>query len=313
MLLCAALLFCGCSGSYDMPYTADSTISSFRIVNPEAETNTAKSFAEDLCIADSDINAEELSLSQSAAAGLFDLSGKNTIYAKNIHARLHPASLTKVMTAIVALKHGQPDMMLTASENVHIEEEGAQVIGLKTGDTMTLTQALNILLIYSANDVAVMIAEGVSGSTDEFVQMMNDEAHAIGATNTHFTNPHGLTADDHYTTPYDMYLMMNEACKYSLFTEIIHTPEYTTVYHDKNGEEKEVEIQTTNRYLQGSDGTPSGITVIGGKTGTTSAAGHCLVLLSRDTKSDPYISIVMNTGSRDDMYAYMTRLLEMAE
>ncbi|MCR5502842.1 MAG: serine hydrolase [Lachnospiraceae bacterium] len=295
-----------------MPYTADSPISSFRIVDKENEIRSATGFAEDLCVVDSDITPEELGLSDHTSAGLFDLNAKNTIYAKNIHETLNPASLTKVMTAVIALENGQPDDLLTASENVKITEEGAQMIGLKPGDTMTLDQALHLLLIYSANDVAVLIAEGVGGSVDEFVNMMNEEAHAIGATNTHFSNPHGLTDENHYTTPYDLYLIMNDAIRYELFNEIIHMRDYQTVYHTKDGKEKEANVETTNYYLSGNTKAPSGITVIGGKTGTTNAAGHCLILLSRDTGSNPYISIIMKSGSRDDLYSYMTKLLELA-
>jgi D-alanyl-D-alanine carboxypeptidase len=224
---------------------------------------------------------------------------------------MYPASLTKVMTAIVALDHGEPDMILTAGPNVKIEDSSAQLIGLKEGDTMTLDQALRILLIYSANDAAVLIAEGTAGSQEEFVRLMNEKAVSIGATNTHFTNPHGLTDENHYSTPYDIYLMMNEAMNYPLFSEIIHMSDYQTVYHDKNGNDKEVDIKSTNHYLQGTAEVPAGLTVIGGKTGTTSAAGHCLVLLSRDTGSNPFISVIMKTPSREDLYTSMTQLLEL--
>lgn len=304
-------LLTGCGSKYELPYTADSPISSFRIADIEGESVTGQTFAENLCVVDGDINASGLSLTPGTAAGLFDVNGKNTIYAKNIHERLNPASLTKVMTAIVALKHGSGDMLLTAGPNVKITESGAQLLGIKEGDVMTLDQALHVLLIYSANDAAVMIAEGIAGSEEEFVKLMNEEALSIGATNTHFVNSHGLTADEHYTTAYDMYLIMNDAADFSLFNEIIHMNEYKSIYHDKAGEEKEIDIKSTNKYITGDKSAPSGLTVIGGKTGTTNAAGHCLVLMSRDTRSDPYISVVMNSGSGDDLYSYMTELLAL--
>lgn len=311
LIIIGALLLTGCSGAkYSMPYTADSDISSFSMVNSERISSTADSFANKLCVVDGDVNASSISLTPSAAAGLFDVSGRDVIYAKDIHKRLYPASLTKIMTAIVAMKNGNPDMMLTASSNVKITESGAQVIGLNKGDTLTLAQALNILLIYSANDVAVLVAEGIAGSEEAFVEMMNKEAMAIGATNTHFMNAHGLNNDEHYSTPYDMYLIMNEATQFEMFNEIIHTPEYTTTYYTGEGNQKEVSIKSTNMYINGTIDMPSGVTVIGGKTGTTSAAGHCLIMLSRDTKSNPFISVVMKSDNRDDLYAYMTSLLK---
>ncbi|MDE7332134.1 MAG: serine hydrolase [Lachnospiraceae bacterium] len=304
------LLLTGCGQArFDMPYTTDLEVSSFRIVNLEEERGTAVPFASELCVVESDITSSSVDMSKAQGAGLFDLNKHNTLYAKNVHERLYPASLTKIMTALVAMKHGSNDMILTASANVRILESGAQVCGIKEGDKMTLDQALHLLLINSANDAAVMVAEGIAGSVEAFVAMMNEEALALGATNTNFVNPHGLNDENHYTTVYDMYLIMNEAVNYSLFNEIIRTDSYTTVYTDKNGASKEVSVNNTNRYLQGEE-VPGGLSVLGGKTGTTSAAGHCLSLITRDSSGNPYISIIMKAESGDLLYSQMTDLLE---
>lgn len=311
MFLAVVFLFTGCGqAQFVMPYSADSEVSSFRIVNLEDERGISTPFAANLCVADSNIGSEHVDMSAASGAGLFDIKNCTTLYAKNIHGKLYPASLTKVMTALVAVKYGSNDMMLTATANVKIQESGAQVCGIKEGDKMTLDQALHLLLINSANDAAIMIAEGVAGSVEAFVDMMNEEALALGATNTHFVNPHGLSDDNHYTTVYDMYLIMNEAINYTSFNEIIHMDSYTTVYSDKNGASKEITVNNTNRYMQGTAQAPSGVTVIGGKTGTTNAAGHCLILLARDSSSNPYISIIMRVESGDLLYSQMTDLLE---
>lgn len=311
LLLICSILFTGCGYTkLDMPYTTDSDISSFRMVNLEEERGVAVPFASDLCVVDTNIDSKDVDMTAASAAGLFDINNCNTIYAKNVHEKLYPASLTKVMTALVAIKHGSSDMMLTATANVKINESGAQVCGIKAGDQMTLNQALHLLLINSANDAAIMIAEGIAGSVEAFADMMNEEAVAIGATNSHFVNPHGLSDDNHYTTAYDMYLIMNAAVKYSLFNEIIHMDTYSTVYSDKNGASKEITVNSTNYFIQGTAQAPSGITVLGGKTGTTNAAGHCLLLLSRDSSSNPYISIIMRADSRDELYSQMTDLLD---
>ena len=300
----------GCGkAEYAMPYRAESEVTSFRIVNLEEERGTAVPFAAGLCVADSDIEASSVDI-QASGAALFDLDNSETLYAKNIHEKLYPASLTKIMTALVALKHGSVDMMLTASSNVSNLESGAAVCGIKEGDRMTLTQALHLLLINSANDAGVMIAEGVAGSVEAFADLMNQEALALGATNTHFVNPHGLSDDNHYSTVYDIYLITNEAMKYEMFTEIIHMSSYTTVYNDRGGNAKEITVDSTNFYLNGNAQPPGGVTVLGGKTGTTSAAGHCLVLISRDSASKPYISIIMRADGRDVLYTQMTDLLE---
>ena len=294
----------GCSGlSYSSKYTVSSSPDDNR------KTLYYPTFASDLCVADEDINGSGVEITEVASAGLFDLTKKETLYAKNINMQVQPASLTKVMTALVALKYGSLDQVLVAGPDVYVSESGAQKINLKEGDRLTLDQALRILLIYSANDVANLIASNVGNSIEDFVSLMNKEALSIGATNSHFVNPHGLTADDHYVTAYDMYLIFNAAMEYDAFSEIINTTEYSTTYLDANGASKEITVSNTNAYLKGDKQQPAGVTVIGGKTGTTQAAGHCLILLARDTASNPYIAVIMRDTDSGLLYNDMSLLL----
>jgi D-alanyl-D-alanine carboxypeptidase (penicillin-binding protein 5/6) len=155
-----------------------------------------------------------------------------------------------------------------------------------------------------------MIAEHIGGSVEGFADIMNSVANEIGATNSNFVNPNGLTDTNHYTTAYDLYLIMNEAVKYDKFIEIIHTSNYNSVYHDKDGNEKTIDIETTNAYIKSEIATPDNVTVIGGKTGTTNAAGSCLIIYARDNSGNPYISIVMQSVDRTTMYIEMTALLD---
>ncbi|MCR5719114.1 MAG: serine hydrolase [Lachnospiraceae bacterium] len=306
LVLIFSIGFTGCGKlEYDLKYNAQSC-ALFSYASDEEKADT---FASNLCVTDNGLSEDEYS---AKAMGLFDLNNKETIYAKNVHERLYPASITKIMTAIVALKYGSLDQILTASERIYISESGAQVINLKPGDTMTLSQALHILLIYSANDVANLIAENIGGSIDGFVDIMNDEAYKLGATNTHFKNPHGLSDDEHYTTVYDLYLIFNEAVKYDVICEIIHMNNYNTTYHNAMGEPVEFECRTTNLFLRDDydNKSPSGVTVIGGKTGTTNAAGHCLLLLSKDDSGAPYISVILCDSQRETLYSEMSELLE---
>lgn len=313
-VVCLCVFFLtGCGNvKYAMPYDAYSANSSFTVLSAD-QAGRSESFAVDLCIANENYNESAADMSEAEAAGLFSLGDKQTLYAKNIHEQLYPASLTKVMTALVALKSGNREDVLTASGNVKITEPGATLSGLKPGDKMTLDQALRILLLQSANDVAVMIAEQYGGTVDHFCEMMNEEAASIGATNCHFTNPHGLTDEEHYVTAYDMYLIFNEACKYELFKEIIGMSSYSTVYYDAGGGEISYEKPSTNWYFNGSATAPAGITVRGGKTGTTTAARNCLVLLSSDRSGKSYISIVMKSSERAVMYSEMTELLNLIQ
>ncbi len=311
MAFLATLSMSGCGKlKYDMPYDPDAKVSTFHFFSGQ-NAATAESFAADLCVITGDkLNDNSVDISNATAAVLFDINEKDVIYSKNPHERLQPASLTKVMTALVALKNASPDTVLTASNSVNISESGAQLCGLKPGDSMTLDQALRILLLYSANDVAMLIAENVGGTTARFIEMMNEEAVHLGATNTHFMNPHGLTEDGHYTTAYDLYLMFNEAIKYETFNEIIQMTSYQTIYYDKTGQPKELSLKTTNRFMKGDFQTPEKVTVIGGKTGTTNAAGHCLMLLSKDVNGAPYISIILRAEESDILYNEMIDLLD---
>ena len=311
MAVMVCMTGCG-STKYDMPYSPQNSVSSYQLLNI-ADQENVEPFAANLCVAAKDVPATGINLSDVGAAALFDTKNLETLYAKNVNNQMNPASLTKVMTALVALKHGSTDDVYVASENVKITESGAVLCGLKPGDKMTLDQALHILLLYSANDVAVLIAEGISGSVEEFVALMNEEAKAIGATNCNFMNPNGLTQEGHYVTAYDLYLIFQEALKYELFNEIIQTNTYSTVYMDANGAEKSVEMENSNLYLRGVYDMPSNVTVVGGKTGTTNAAGHCLVLLSRSSSGTPYISVILKDDSRERLYEDMTDLLEIAK
>ncbi len=311
LCMCMVLGLGGCGRkNYEMPYEADSFVSGFNVLS-SSNAGIVQPFAKDLCIVTKDV--KDLSFadtSQCEAAVLFDVNHSEIMYAQNAHEQLYPASLTKVMTALVALKYGTPDQILNATNAIYIDESGAQLCGLKPGDSMTLNQALYICLLYSANDAALMIAENISGSVDKFVALMNEEARALGATNTNFVNPHGLSDPQQYTTAYDLYLIFSEALKYEKFVEIIQTTSYETTYYNNKGEAKEISVKNTNRYMNGSKVAPDNITIIGGKTGTTNAAGHCLMLLARDKNGAPYISVVLRAESSDSLYAQMTDLLE---
>lgn len=308
--LCIMYCLSGCGDtSYDVPYEVNSTNSGFNVVTQKNDVTGM--FAEKLCVSTKDV-ADPLMADtlDSGTAILFDVNNAKIIYSENAHARLSPASLTKVLTALVALKHATPDTVLTASKNIYIDEPGAQLCGIKPGDSMTLNQALYIALINSANDAALLIAENIGGTVENFVAMMNEEAKLLGATNSNFVNPHGLTEEGQYTTGYDLYLILNEAIKYEKFMEIIPNASYETTYYDSKGKPKELSVKSTNKYVNGDLKAPDNVTVIGGKTGTTNAAGHCLMLLSKDKNGAPYISIVLKASTRDSLYAQMTDLLE---
>ena len=301
--------FTGCGRAINNNYESMRSSEQFNpMVTSQESVLRDKAFAQDLCLPE-DMQSEgtqDLSLEW---AGLFDVNNRNTIYGSGLTTRVFPASTTKLMTALVAIKHGTPGQMITFSERAAYPGADAQRLALEPGDSMTLEQALNYLLVFSANDVAIAIAENIGGSYDEFVDLMNREALAIGATGTHFTNPHGLHDEDHYTTPYDLYLILNEAVKYEKIREILPQSGYNTMFVGADGSSKSIAVRATDAYLTGDVEAPEGITVIGGKTGTTEPAGHCLIIMARNESGDDYISVVMKTESLEDLYDSMNSLL----
>lgn len=264
----------------------------------------------DLCVVSENIDLPSSpDASTFKAAGFFDLSDKKVCYARNVHEQVYPASTTKVMTALVALQNGNLDDVVTVSANAANRASDESVCDLKEGDQLTLEDLLIGLLLQSGNDNAVAIAEHIGGSVEDFVEMMNQEAARLMATNTHFVSPHGLQDENHYTTAYDLYLIFNEAIKQEKFLEIIQLDKYTAHITHADGTEEEADWEASNFYARGEAQLPAEATIIGGKTGTTQKAGNCLILLSEDEDKNPYISVVMGAESKDLLYADMTALI----
>lgn len=174
---------------------------------------------------------------------------------------------------------------------------------------MTVRDLLYGLMLVSGNDAANVLAEYYSGSVEKFAKVMNKEAKALGATKSHFVNANGLPDEKHYTSVYDMYLIFQEAIKLQNFVDIIKTDSIDVSYADANGNTVSKTWTNTNQYLKGETQSPDGITVIGGKTGTTNAAGYCLVLYSQNKKGQDIISIVYKGDSRSSMYTLMNEIL----
>lgn len=277
----------------------------------ENDYQPLKFFAQELTVGGNEnILAEGVTERLSEASALFNLDTNSLLHAKNVHERLYPASTTKILTALVALKYGELSATTTVSEDALVLETGSTVCGLSAGDVISLEELLYGLMMCSGNDAANVIGEMISGTTEEFASLMNREALTLGATNSHFVNPHGLHDDDHYTTAYDLYLIFQEALKNETFRTIISTKSHTASFTDSQGEPIVKEWQSTNRYLSGDQEIPEGVNIIGGKTGTTNSARYCLVLYSENVAETPFISIVLKADSRDDLYYLMTELLK---
>ncbi len=268
----------------------------------------ADAYASELCVRANNLGLNGLSFSQNVKAALFNLEETKVEFAHNMHEKAYPASITKIMTAIVALKYGNLDDMVTISKNALNLEKGSMEIGFQAGDQISLYELLHGLLIFSGNDAAVAIAEHIGGTTEQFVAMMNAEAREIGATNTNFVNPSGLHDENHYTTAYDIYLMLETALQYDMFVKLMQLESYKLSYY-RADELKTKQISATDQYLTNQVTPPKNVTVLGGKTGTTSDAGSCLALVSQNAYGELFISIVLKASTKTQLYDYMNQLL----
>ena len=271
---------------------------------------TAEPFSAGLCVADSDTGLSKAEIG-ALSAGLFDLTEQNVIYGKDLFTTRSPASMTKIMTAVVAMKYGNMDDQVTITKTALDVEYGSSVCDVKVGDVLSLKQLVYGMMVASGNDAAMMIAEHVGGSVQAFVDLMNREALSAGATRTHFMNPHGLTAENHYTCAYDLYLMFREAMNYDMFMDMISRKNYYAEYRNSEGNAVAVTWESTNHYLTGDAYGPDHVILYGGKTGTTEDAGACLALLSKDLYGNPYFSVIMHSQDKDTLYEDMNQLLSL--
>ncbi|MBQ1756042.1 MAG: D-alanyl-D-alanine carboxypeptidase [Oscillospiraceae bacterium] len=257
---------------------------------------------------------------------LLELNSGIVVYAKNAEETVYPASLTKIMTCLVALKYAGDvldTMKVTVSETaVEGIADAGGIVRLKVGETMSLRNCLYYLMVVSSNEAANVIAEAVGGSVPDFVNMMNETAKSLGCTGTHFTNPHGLHDSSHYTTARDMSIITRQALTYETFREITSTAEYTVPATNLSDAKR----LTTTNYLILADGNrylsddnnyytyyydkASGI-----KTGYTSAAGRCVISRATDGNLDLLCiimgadTLMMSDGStRYDSFVQAKRL-----
>lgn len=218
---------------------------------------------------------------QATAALVVDATYGETLYEMNAHEKRYPASITKIMTALLTLEavdRGELalDDIITAPPGIHNGlSADSSTQNIRNGEQMTLEDLLYCTLVASANEACNVLAYAVTGDTATFVEQMNQRAVELGMTGTHFTNTHGLHDDDHYTTAWDIWLVSNEAMKNETFREIVTTAKYTVPATNVS---KEREFYNTNGLV--SPWKYSGYVypaAIGIKTGTTLEAGHCLV------------------------------------
>lgn len=217
---------------------------------------------------------------QAEAAVCVDKTSGALLYEKNAHERLYPASITKVMTALVVLEHARLDDMVTFSHdavyNVDVGSSNAQI---EEGDVLSVRDCLYALLLKSANEAANALAEHVAGSRAAFAELMNEKARALGCTDTHFDNPSGLHSEQHYTSAYDMALIGLAAMDNPDFMEIESRDSYRLAPCIRVPDGKLLYME--HKMLLDT-GTFADKRAVAGKTGYTSAAGNTLLTMGRE-------------------------------
>lgn len=229
-----------------------------------------------------------------------DRKSKVVLYQKNAYELVPMASTTKIMTSLVALKYGKLDRKVKISKRA--AEIRGSTVGYKKGEEIKLKELLCGLMMRSGNDAAIAIAEGISGSVEEFVKLMNEYAAEIGVLNTHFETPHGLDKEEHYTTAYDLAVITSVAKSNKVFNYIVSSK---CIDNKTNGFTRS--YRNINKILWEIAGA-SGV-----KTGYTGNAGKCLVS-SMNLKGNEIIIIVLNCPGRwnetKKIYDYVNKKYE---
>lgn len=228
---------------------------------------------------------------QADAGIVMDSDTGTVLYGKNMDQPYYPASITKILTALIVLEQCDLNEMVTFShDDVYNVEAGSSSAGIDEGDVLTVRDCLYALMLASANDIALQIAEQIGGSVDAFVQKMNDRARELGCTNTVFTNPTGLPDDAQHTTAHDLALIMQAAISNDSFRTISGATSYTIPATNVSGGTRNLTSSFTMTdpasasYYEG---------CIGGRESTTTASGSVLVTAAQ-RNGTTLIAVVMN-------------------
>jgi len=244
------------------------------------------------------------------SALLIRVEDETVLYASHATETIYPASITKLMTALLAFS-----MEEDLAKTVEISKTAviplipsAKMCGFQPGDRLLLKDLLACMLIYSGNDTSVAVAEYISGSEEEFVALMNKKAEEMSLTSSRFCNSHGLPDDEHVTSAYDIYLIMQKLFQFEEFFDII---ESGSIQVDvlRNEKLKSMSFVSTNQFLNGTYQFPENLTLMGGKTGTTNKAGCCLTLYVQDQAGSCYIAEIFGAESYETLYPNMLQLL----
>ena len=249
-----------------------------------------------------DININDITTNSSSCLLMDSKTGK-IIYAKNAYEKMYPASTTKLMTAILTLENCKlTDTAIVSHNAIYSIPVGYSHASLKEDEELTIEQLLNVLLIPSANDAAIVLAEHISGSVEEFSKLMNEKAKSLGCLNTNFVNPNGIQNKNHYSTAYDLALIGKYALKFPDIKRIAMVKQYTLPTTNK--------YDKTDRIFNATNGLINDDVLnknyyeyaTGLKTGYTDASGYCIVSTAKKDDKE-LIAVILNSDSISKRYS----------
>lgn len=249
-----------------------------------------------------DININDITTNSSSCLLMDSKTGK-IIYAKNAYEKMYPASTTKLMTAILTLENCKlTDIAIVSHNAIYSIPVGYSHASLKEDEELTIEQLLNVLLIPSANDAAIVLAEHISGSVEEFSKLMNEKAKSLGCLNTNFVNPNGIQNKNHYSTAYDLALIGKYALKFPDIKRIAMVKQYTLPTTNK--------YDKTDRIFNATNGLINDDVLnknyyeyaTGLKTGYTDASGYCIVSTAKKDDKE-LIAVILNSDSISKRYS----------
>lgn len=253
---------------------------------------------------------------QAEAAILINADTMEVLYEKNAQKRMYPASTTKILSALVAAEHLKMDEVITAPDDYKNPDPEGSNIAIDQKEQLNVEQLLHATLIASANDAIDVLGKHISAIDRDFMDLVNERAQQLGAVDTHFSNPHGLHADDHYTTAKDLAIISAEMMKNPILREMVAKTEYIIPPTNKKKEERNY-LKTTNWFLRDNGNTMDfrgntiGVrdeNVVGIKTGFTDEAGYCLVSeIVKDNRH--FIVVVLKSPNRLQSYIDSKNLL----
>lgn len=248
-------------------------------------------------------NEENIPNIESPAAILMDLNTGKILYEKNINEKMYPASLTKVMTAILTLENCELNEVATVSYDAVMSiSSGYVTANLQIGEEVTVEQLLYVLMVGSANDAAVVLAEHISGSVEDFAILMNEKAQEIGCTSSNFLNPYGAHDENHYSSAYDLALISKYAMQNETFRTLVSTTSYKLPTTNKYEKEDRL-FTTTNALLMVNNNTRADNYyykyATGIKTGFTTPAKNCLIA-SANKGNLELLTVILGAGQNDE-------------